>query len=180
MSRIGNKPIQVPEKVKIRVEGQSIFVEGPKGKLQMTAHQRIKVLSEDKNIVVKRQSEAREDRALHGTTRSIIANLIKGVNEGYKRELEIKGVGFRAALQGKILNLSLGKSHPILFPIPEGIKITVTENTNLTIEGIDKHLVGQVTANIINYYRPEPYKGKGVHEKGKQYLRKEGKTAQSK
>jgi len=127
---------------------------------------------------VERGSETRQARALHGLSRALIANMVTGVSAGFVKDLEIQGVGFKSAVQGKILNLNLGFSHPILFNIPEGIKITVTDNTKIKIEGIDKHTVGQVAADIRAYYPPEPYKGKGVRYAGEQILRKEGKTVQ--
>ena len=179
MSRIGKKPISIPAKVKVAVaKGGEVAVEGPKGKLSWTLPAIVTAKVEADNVSLSCGSTAREDKALYGLSRALIANMVKGVTEGFKREMEIQGVGFRAAVQGNVLNLSLGKSHPILFNIPQGIKITVTENTKLTIEGIDKHLVGQVCADIRAYYPPEPYKGKGVRFAGEQIRRKEGKTVQ--
>ena len=179
MSRIGKKIIELPDKVKLNISGEGLVnVEGPKGKLAWTLPAQIKARLDGKNVLVERGSETRQVRALHGLSRALIANMVAGVSAGFSKELEIQGVGFKAALQGKILNLSLGFSHPILFPIPEGIKITVTENTKLKIDGIDKHLVGQVAADIRAYYPPEPYKGKGVRYAGEQIVRKEGKTVQ--
>lgn len=180
MSRVGKKPIGIPEKVKVKVEGRKVFVEGPKGKLEQMIHELIQVKVEDKNLVVERKGESNRERTLHGTMRSLISNMILGVDKGFQEELEIQGVGFKANVQGKNLNLALGKSHPILLPIPAGIKVTVDENVNLTVTGIDKQLVGAFAAAIYNCYPVEPYKGKGVRYKGQHVLRKEGKTAQSK
>jgi large subunit ribosomal protein L6 len=180
MSRIGNASIVIPDKVKVSVQGQQVNVEGPKGKLQFTTHNRVSVETSDKTVVVKRKGESRQDKALHGLTRALVANMVKGAHEGFRKKLEIQGVGFRAAVQGKSLNLNLGKSHPIAYPIPADVKITVEDNTNILLEGVDKQRVGAVAADIRRYYPPEPYKGKGVRYAGEQIRRKEGKTAQSK
>lgn len=179
MSRIGNKSIELPDKVKFNLTGEGIVhVEGPKGKLEWTLPKQIKAKLEDKHIKLERDSDVRAVKALHGLSRSLISNMVAGVSAGFVKDLEIQGVGFKAAVQGKVLNLNLGFSHPILFPIPEGIKITVADNTKIKIEGIDKQLVGQVAADIRAYYPPEPYKGKGVRYAGEQIIRKEGKTVQ--
>lgn len=179
MSRIGNKKITLPAKVKVSVAASGVVsVEGPKGKLSWTLPATIKASVEGAELAVTRQSDSRQDKALHGLSRALLANMVTGVNDGFKRELEIQGVGFKAAVQGKNLNLSLGKSHPILFPIPAEIKITVADNTKITIEGIDNHVVGQCAADIRAFYPPEPYKGKGVRFVGEQIRRKEGKTVQ--
>lgn len=179
MSRIGKKPVALPDKVKFEIAGDgAVNVEGPKGKLAWTLPKQIKARVEGKNILVDRDGETRAVRALHGLSRALVSNMVTGVSTGFSKNLEIQGVGFKAAVQGKVLNLSLGFSHPILFPIPEGIKITVTENTKIAIEGIDRQVVGQVAADIRGYYPPEPYKGKGVRYAGEKILRKEGKTVQ--
>ena len=179
MSRIGNKKITLPAKVKVTVSDLgNVSVEGPKGKLAWTLPARIKAVVEGAEVAFSRDGESRPVKALHGLSRALVANMVTGVSEGFKRELEIQGVGFKAAVQGKILNLSLGKSHPILFAIPPEIKITVADNTKITIEGIDNHLVGQAAADIRAFYPPEPYKGKGVRFVGEQIRRKEGKTVQ--
>ncbi len=180
MSRIGNKLISVPDKVKITISGSNVVVEGPKGKLQHVMPSAIAASFENKTVVVKNIGTERTDKALHGLTRSLINNMVEGVNAGFTKKLEIHGVGFKSNVQGKILNLSLGKSHPINYEIPEGIKVTVTDNTQIAVEGIDKQLVGAVAADIRRYYPPEPYKGKGVRYSGEQIRRKAGKTAQSK
>jgi large subunit ribosomal protein L6 len=179
MSRIGKKPIAIPPKVKVTVNaGGSVIVEGPKGKLEWTLPATISAKVDGEQLAIDRASEDREDRALHGLSRALLANMVTGVTDGFKRDMEIHGVGFKAAVQGKVLNLSLGKSHPIIFDIPEGVKITVTDNTKISIEGIDNQIVGQCAANIRAYYPPEPYKGKGVRFAGEQLRRKEGKTVQ--
>ena len=179
MSRIGKKVIDLPKAVKVAVSPEGgVKVEGPKGKLEWTLPKQISARIENSSLVVERASELRSVRALHGLSRALVANMVAGVSTGFVKDLEIQGVGFKAALQGKVLNLSLGFSHPVLFPIPEGIKITVTENTKIKIEGIDKKVVGQVAADIRAYYPPEPYKGKGVRYAGEQIVRKEGKTVQ--
>lgn len=179
MSRIGKKIIDLPAKVKLDISPRGdVKVEGPKGKLEWTLPRQIKAQVESNKVSLQRSSEARAVKALHGLSRALLANMVRGVSDGFVKELEIHGVGFKAAVQGKNLNLSLGYSHPVLFPIPEGIKITVTDNTKVRIEGIDRQLVGQVAADIRGYYPPEPYKGKGVRYAGEQILRKEGKTVQ--
>lgn len=179
MSRIGKKAVVLPAKVTFGVSSEgSVSIEGPKGKLEWVLPKQIKARLEGGNVVIDRESEHRQVRALHGLSRALVANMITGVSAGFKKDLEIQGVGFKAAVQGKVLNLSLGFSHPINFSIPEGIKITVTENTKIAVEGIDRQLVGQVAADIRAYYPPEPYKGKGVRYAGEQILRKEGKTVQ--
>lgn len=180
MSRIGKKDIDIPAKVKVNFEQASgrVQVEGPKGKLEWTLPKAIKARLEGSKLQFVRDSESRSAKALHGLSRALVANMVLGVNEGFVKDLEIHGVGFKAAVQGDKLNLSLGFSHPILFAIPAGIKITVTDNTKLKIEGIDKQVVGQVAADIRAYYPPEPYKGKGVRYVGEQIRRKEGKTVQ--
>jgi len=179
MSRIGNKKITLPANVKVAVSpAGSVQVEGPKGKLAWELPAGITAKVEGAEVALSRTSEARQLKALHGLSRALVSNMVTGVNEGFKRQLEIQGVGFKAAVQGATLNLSLGKSHPILFSIPAELKITVAENTKITIEGIDNHLVGQCAADIRAFYPPEPYKGKGVRFVGEQIRRKEGKTVQ--
>ncbi|MEI7591375.1 MAG: 50S ribosomal protein L6 [bacterium] len=179
MSRIGKQAISIPPKVKVTVApGGSVTIEGPKGKLEWTLPQPITAKVEGEQLSVSRTNEDRQQKALHGLSRSLLANMIEGVTNGFKREMEIHGVGFKAAVQGQKLNLSLGKSHPILFDIPASIKVSVTDNTKITVEGIDKQVVGQCAADIRAYYPPEPYKGKGVRFVGEQIRRKEGKTVQ--
>jgi large subunit ribosomal protein L6 len=171
-------PVAVPPKVKVEIKGQRIFVEGPKGKLDFELPARTSARLEGANVVVSRQGEDAQAKALHGLSRAILNNMVKGVNEGFVKKLEIQGVGFKAAVQGNKVNLALGYSHPINYPIPDQIKVTVEENTKLTIEGPSKQMVGQVAAEIRGFYPPEPYKGKGVRYAGEQVRRKEGKTVQ--
>ena len=178
MSRIGKQPIAIPATVKVEIKGQKVFVEGPKGKLDFELPKRTVAKVDAGQMLVSRSGEDAEARALHGLSRSILNNMVKGVADGFVKKLEIQGVGFKAAVQGKNVNLSLGYSHPILYPIPDQIKVTVEENTKVTIEGPDKQVVGQVAAEIRSYYPPEPYKGKGVRYSDEKVIRKEGKTVQ--
>jgi large subunit ribosomal protein L6 len=178
MSRIGKQPVVIPPKVKVDVKGQAVHVEGPKGKLNFALPRRTAAKVEGASVIVTRQGEDAEAKALHGLSRSILNNMVRGVSEGFVKKLEIQGVGFKAAVQGNNVNLSLGYSHPISYPIPAQIKVTVEENTKLTIEGPDKQVVGQVAADIRAYYPPEPYKGKGVRYSDEKVRRKEGKTVQ--
>jgi len=177
MSRIGKLPVPVLDKAKVTVDGNTVSVEGPKGKLEKTFDRAVNIELKDNEIVVTPADSSRHARAMFGTARSIINNMVIGVVDGYKKQLEIKGVGFRAALKGNLLDLSLGYSHPIEMPIPEGITVTVAENTKLTVEGADKQVVGEVTATIYSYFPAEPYKGKGVHIVGQYVRRKEGKKS---
>jgi len=178
MSRIGKQPVVIPAKVKVNVSGRKVSVEGPKGKLELELPARTQAKVESGNVVVSRQGEDAEARALHGLSRALINNMVKGVSEGFVRKLEIQGVGFKAAVQGSNVTMNLGFSHPINYAIPEQIKVTVEENTKLTIEGPDKQVVGRVASELRSYYPPEPYKGKGVRYAGEQVKRKEGKTVQ--
>ena len=179
MSRIGNKAVDIPGGVKVNIANDgAVAVEGPKGKLKWQLPRDIKANVEDNRISLVRNAETRSVKALHGLARSLVNNMVQGVSVGFTKDLIIEGVGFKAAVQGDKLNLSLGFSHPVLFPIPDGIKITVAENTKISISGIDKKVVGQVAADIRRYYPPEPYKGKGVRYAGEVIRRKEGKTVQ--
>ena len=180
MSRIGQKPIPIAAGVKVSVADRVVDVEGPKGKLSYEHRPEVMVNIDDeaKQVVVKRTGDERSSREFHGLTRALIANMVEGVSAGFQRKLEIHGVGFRAAVKGKELDLSLGFSHPLRHPIPEGIKVTVEENTKITVEGIDKHAVGQFAADIRAYYPPEPYKGKGVRYADEHVRRKAGKSVQ--
>lgn len=180
MSRIGQKPILIPDKVKVAVQGPLVNIEGPRGKLKHTLPDGIEARLDGKTLLVEKKAETRQHKALHGLSRALLANFVQGAHEGFQKKLEIQGVGFKAALQGKNLSLNLGFSHPIIYPVPGDIKITVTDNTNILVEGADKQKVGAVAADIRAYYPPEPYKGKGVRYAGEQIIRKEGKTAQSK
>jgi large subunit ribosomal protein L6 len=178
MSRIGKQPIAIPPKVKVEVKGQSVHVEGPKGKLDWELPRRTSLKVQDGKVVVSRQGDDAAAKALHGLSRALVNNMVKGVSEGFVKKLEIQGVGFKAAVQGQSVNLSLGYSHPVVYPIPAQIKVTVEENTKLTIEGPDRQVVGQVAAEIRSFYPPEPYKGKGVRYTDERVIRKEGKTVQ--
>ena len=177
MSRIGKQPVPIPDKVKVDIKDHTVRVEGPKGKVSKTFAPVVKISLADKKVVVSPTADtSRFAKAMYGTARSIIAGMVKGVSVGYSKDLEIQGVGFKANLKGKQLDLALGYSHPILMDIPEGIKITVVDQTKVKVEGADKQLVGAVTAEIRSYYPPEPYKGKGVRIVGERVRRKEGKT----
>ena len=176
MSRIGKQPVLIPDKVKVTVHGESVTVEGPKGKVEKTFASAVKVTVADKKVTFAPTDDSRFAKAMYGTARSVVAGMVKGVTEGYTKDLEIQGVGFKANLKGKVLDLALGYSHPIVMDIPEGIKVTVVEGTKVKVEGADKQLVGAVTAEIRGYYPPEPYKGKGVRIVGERVRRKEGKT----
>jgi large subunit ribosomal protein L6 len=176
MSRIGKKPVEIPSNVKVNVQGQHVLIEGPKGKLEWSAPQPMRLAVKDGKLLVENPASDRQARALHGLTRSLVANMVKGVTEGYRRDLEIQGVGFRAVVQGQNLQLNVGYSHPLVFPIPQGIKISVTENTKISVEGTDKQRVGEVAAQLRRVYPPEPYKGKGIRYAGEQVRRKAGKT----
>ena len=178
MSRIGKQPIVIPAKVKVEVKGQNVHVEGPKGKLNWELPKRTSLKVTDGKIIVSREGEDAQAKALHGLSRALVNNMVKGVAEGFVKKLEIQGVGFKAAVTGKIVNLTLGFSHPINYNIPDQVKVTVEENTKLTIEGPDKMVVGKVASEIRSYYPPEPYKGKGVRYAGEHVVRKEGKTVQ--
>ena len=178
MSRIGKQPIAIPPKVKVEVKGQQVFIEGPKGKLNWLLPRNTAVKVDNGKVVVSRQGDTAEVKALHGLSRALVNNMVRGVSEGFVKKLEIQGVGFKAAVQGKSVNLNLGYSHPINYPIPDQIKVTVEENTKLTIEGPDRQMVGQVAAELRSFYPPEPYKGKGVRYSDERVVRKEGKTVQ--
>jgi large subunit ribosomal protein L6 len=178
MSRIGKQPIAIPPKVKVEIKERKIFVEGPKGRLDWELPRRTSLKVQDGKIVVSRAGEDAQAKALHGLSRALVNNMVRGVTEGFVKKLEIQGVGFKAAVQGKNVNLVLGFSHPINYAIPDQIKVTVEENTKLTIEGPDRRLVGQVASELRSFYPPEPYKGKGVRYAGEHVQRKEGKTVQ--
>jgi large subunit ribosomal protein L6 len=178
MSRIGKQPIAIPPKVKVEVKGQKVSVEGPKGKLNLELPQYTSAKVDNGQVLVSRDGDSREARERHGLGRALLNNMVKGVSEGFVKKLEIQGVGFKAAVQGKVVNMTLGYSHPINYPIPDQIKVTVEENTKLTIEGPDKQVVGLVASELRGFYPPEPYKGKGVRYVGEHVQRKEGKTVQ--
>lgn len=171
-------PVKIPAKVKLEIKGRTCLVEGPKGKLNLTMPPRTEVKIEGEEAIVTRKGDNAEAKAMHGLARSLINNMVLGVSTGFSKKLEIQGVGFKAAVQGKNVNLNLGYSHPINYAIPDQIKVTVEENTKLTIEGPDKALVGKVASEIRAFYPPEPYKGKGVRYADEKVRRKEGKTVQ--
>jgi large subunit ribosomal protein L6 len=176
MSRIGKLPIAIPPAVTVRVDGQSVSVEGPKGSLDLTAHPAVRVAVEAQEIRCQRASDERAHRALHGLTRSLIANMVEGVTKGFERRLDLVGVGYRAQMLGPNLSLALGYSHPIIFPVPPGVKIEVKDQTQITVSGIDKQLVGAVAAKLRSFRSPEPYKGKGVKYADERIRRKAGKA----
>ena len=176
MSRVGKQPIPIPDKVKVAVNDRHVAIEGPKGKLELDVESPIVVGVEEGRILVTRPNDARRNRSLHGLTRALVANMVHGVSEGFEKKLEIQGVGYRAAKQGKALNFQLGYSHPILFDIPQGIEIKV-EKTHITVGGIDKRQVGFIAAAIREFRPPEPYKGKGVKYTEERIRRKVGKAA---
>ncbi len=177
MSRIGRKPVDVPDAVEVSIAPGNIAVKGPKGELTQTFSQDMTVSQEDGTILVARPTDRGEHRALHGLTRSLIANMVEGVTDGFEKRLEIQGVGYRAAAKGKNLELALGFSHPVSIEAPEGIEFEVPQQTEIIIRGIDKQLVGQVAADIRKRRPPEPYKGKGIRYRDEQVLRKVGKRA---
>jgi large subunit ribosomal protein L6 len=178
MSRIGKQPITIPSGVEVTLDGAHVTVKGPKGTLEHEAPPTITVTREGDDIVVSRPDDARQNRALHGLTRSLVANMVQGVSEGYSRDLEIVGVGYRAIAQGPSkLELQLGFSHPVHFDAPDGITFEVPQATKITVRGFDKQLVGQVAANIRKIRKPEPYKGKGIRYADERVLRKAGKSA---
>jgi large subunit ribosomal protein L6 len=175
MSRVGKKPVAIPSGVTASVEGQTVKVKGPKGAMQLVLHDDVAAKVETGGVKVDPRNETKRARAMWGTYRSLVANLVEGVTKGYEKKLEITGVGYRAALQGKNLQLQLGYAHDIVYPIPEGITITVPKVTEVVVTGIDAQKVGQVAAEIRNFRKPEPYKGKGVKYAGEFIFRKEGK-----
>lgn len=177
MSRIGRKPVVIPSGVTVSTSNGVVTVKGKLGELKETLHPRIRVEVKGNEVYVHRSSDARSDRALHGTTRANIQNMVKGVSEGFTKKLELVGVGYKAEMKGKNLALALGFSHPIVFRAPETIKIEVPTQTNIVISGSDKQLVGLVAAKIRSFKQPEPYKGKGVKYENEYIRRKAGKTA---
>jgi large subunit ribosomal protein L6 len=175
MSRIGKRPVPVPSGVTASVEGQTVKMKGPKGQLQFAVHGDVEVKFENGAITVAPRVETNRAQAMYGTARAQIANLVLGVTKGFEKKLEITGVGYRAALQGKNLQLALGYSHDVIYPVPEGITIVAPKPTEIVVTGIDKQKVGQVAAEIRAFRPPEPYKGKGVKYAGEYIFRKEGK-----
>ena len=177
MSRIGRKPISVPESVTVEVAPGRVAVKGPKGELEQRLDAEMKVEQAEGTIVVSRPTDRGEHRALHGLTRSLIANMVEGVVDGFEKRLEIQGVGYRAQLKGKSLEMALGYSHPVSIEPPEGIEFEVPQPTEVVVRGIDKQLVGQVAADIRKRRPPEPYKGKGIRYRDEHVMRKVGKRA---
>jgi large subunit ribosomal protein L6 len=176
MSRIGKKPVPVPKGVTVSVAGQTVTVKGPKGTLTRSFHPEMRIALEDGHVAVTRPSDVRQHRALHGLTRALLHNMMEGVTAGYTRQLELHGVGYKAEPSAKGLRLTVGLSHVVEFPAPAGIALTVENNTQIKIAGIDKELVGQVAAEIRKVRPPEPYKGKGIRYVGEHVRRKAGKT----
>jgi large subunit ribosomal protein L6 len=177
LSRVGKNPISIPSEVKVKIDQNEVFVSGPKGELRKEIHPSLEVKTGEDQIMVFRPSDSKFHKSLHGLARALIANMVEGVTQGYKRALEIQGIGYKAELVGKKLNLSLGFSHPILFSPPEGIKIEVEGPNRIMVSGIDKELVGLVAAKIRSFRPPEPYKGKGIRYEGEFVRKKAGKTA---
>lgn len=175
MSRIGNKPVAVPQGVTATIEGQTITAKGPKGELQFVLNDEVLVKLDDGQITIEPRDQSKAARSKWGMTRTQVANILTGVKDGFERKLEINGVGYRAAMQGKNLQLALGFSHDVVYETPQGITITVGKPTEITVAGIDKQKVGQVAAEIRRYREPEPYKGKGVKYAEERIVRKEGK-----
>lgn len=176
MSRIGKLPIEIPQGVEVTIEGQTVTAKGPLGTESVTVREEIIVKKEDNTIILTRKDEERKTRALHGLSRTLVANAINGVKTGFEKKLELQGVGYRAAMQGTTLNLQLGYSHPVNFEPPKGITITVEQNTNITIKGSNKQTVGDVAAAIRAKRPPEVYKGKGVRYEGEYVRKKAGKA----
>lgn len=175
MSRIANKPVELPSGVEVKINGQMVNVKGPKGSSDITLHEAVAVAQNDQELNFSMTDAAATNQAMAGTMRSLVANMVHGVSQGFEKKLTLIGVGYRANLQGKVLNLTLGFSHPVNFEIPEGIKIECPSQTEIVVTGIDKQQVGQVSANIRAYRPPEPYKGKGVRYSDEHVLRKEAK-----
>ena len=175
MSRVGKKPVAIPSGVTASVEGQTVKVKGPKGALSLVLHSDVTAKVEGSEVKVDPRGETKRARAMWGTYRSLLANVMEGVTKGFERRLEITGVGYRAAVQGKNLQVQLGYSHDIVYPIPEGIAIAAPKPTEIVITGIDKQTVGQVAAEIRDFRKPEPYKGKGIKYSDERIFRKEGK-----
>lgn len=176
MSRVGKKPVDLPDDTKVEIHDDEIIVTGPKGKLKKAIHPDIKVEVKNKQIVVSRNGDSKQDKSLHGLTRNIIFNIVKGVTDGFSKELEIRGVGFRAQVSGKSLNLQLGFSHPINLAIPEDITVELPKPTQIIVRGIDRESVGEFAAKIRAFYKPEPYKGKGIRYKEEYVRHKVGKA----
>jgi large subunit ribosomal protein L6 len=177
MSRVGLRPIEIPEGVEVSLEPRSVIVKGPKGTLNQAIHRDMRIARDDSVLRVERPSDERTHRALHGLTRSLVANMVEGVTKGFEKRLEIHGMGYRATLQGTTLTLLLGYSHPIVYEAPDTIEFELSGRDIIIVRGIDKQMVGQVAAEIRAFRKPEPYKGKGIRYVGEVIRRKVGKTA---
>jgi large subunit ribosomal protein L6 len=177
MSRIGKNPIPIPSGVTVKIDGNTSVVKGPKGEHKQHVPEGLTYEENDGQLTVSRPNDSKPVRAKHGLVRALIANQVHGVTEGFEKKLEIIGVGYRAAVKGKVLDLQLQFSHPVEYPIPEDITITCPDNTHIVVTGVDKQRVGQIAAEIRAYRKPEPYKGKGIRYEGEQVIRKAGKTA---
>ena len=177
MSRIGRQPIVIPDGVTVEVDGRTVSVKGPGGTLSQVVDRDMRVTVEGEQVRVERPSDEREHRALHGLTRSLIANMVEGVTRGFQKTLEIQGVGYRAALKGHAVECQVGFSHPVMFPAPDGIELEVPAPNRIVVKGIDKQLVGETAARIRRIRKPEPYKGKGIRYEGEYVRKKAGKAA---
>ncbi|HME21205.1 MAG TPA: 50S ribosomal protein L6 [Acetobacteraceae bacterium] len=175
MSRVGKYPVEIPQGVQVAIVGRLLTAKGRLGELKLELTDHVEAVIEDSKVTVKPRTEERQARMMWGTTRALVANMVRGVATGYVKSMEISGTGYRAAVQGKNLELSLGYSHPVVYPIPDGIKITCERPTAIKVEGVDKRLVGRVAAEIRGFRGPEPYKGKGIRYTTEQIRRKEGK-----
>lgn len=179
MSRIGKRPVPLPKGVTATIDGRTVTVKGPKGEISRTVHSELSLVLEEQSVSVKRPSDEPRHKALHGLTRTLVANMVEGVTKGFTKSLEIQGVGYKAEVKPFGVQLVVGYSHPVPYHAPKGIKISVDNNTQVKVEGVDKELVGQVAAELRSVRPPEPYKGKGIRYVGEQVRRKAGKTAQA-
>jgi len=179
MSRIGKRPVPLPQGVTASIDGRTVTVKGPKGEISRSVHPELSVALEERAVAVKRPSDEPRHKALHGLTRTLVANMVEGVTKGFSKSLEIQGVGYKAEVKPFGVQLVVGFSHPVPYHAPKGIKISVDNNTQVKVEGVDKELVGQVAAELRSVRPPEPYKGKGIRYAGEQVRRKAGKTAQA-
>lgn len=179
MSRIGKMPVAIPSGVDVKIDGQTVTVKGSKGELTRSFSELMNIKVEDGNIIVERPDDSREAKSLHGLTRTLLANMVEGVSNGYSKKLQLVGVGYRAALKGKDLEIQLGFSHPVIVKAPENISFEVPSQTEIVVSGISKEKVGQVAADIRAWRKPEPYKGKGIRYEGEYVRRKLGKAAKS-
>ena len=180
MSRIGRKPVSIPQGVKVQVEGNTVRAEGPKGRLAKPVPAGLSAKLEGDQVVISRASDERKVRALHGLARALVANMVTGVKDGFEKKLEIVGIGYRAQLQGRVLQLALGYSHPVIFPLPEGITAEIDKQTAITLRGADKALLGETAARLRALRKPDPYKGKGIKYADEFIRRKVGKKAGAK